>query len=77
MASWAVFKHHNTRPHDCKYHFLGYCDCMHNLWDCLSPQLRTATYSYYGNVNIEEEQFLKEVRKLAVTNTSCVTMTPA
>ena len=59
-SRWAAFKHHNTRPHD--------------PWDCLSPQLRTAAYALSGNITIGEKRFLKDVRKLVITNTIQVTI---
>ena len=68
-------KHHNTRPHDCRY--LLPCDCGKNIWECLSPPLETAAYALKDNATIGEEQLLEEVRKLAVTNTRHVIMTPA
>ena len=76
-SSWAVFKHHYTRPHDCRYLLPCDCDCGPNLLECLSPQLRTAAHALEDSITIGEEQLLVEVRKLAITNTSRVTMTPA
>ena len=71
-----MFKHHNTTPNDCRCLLPWDCNCRHDLLEYLSPQLKTAAYALEDRVTICEEQLLEEVRKLAVTNTSCVTMTP-
>ena len=71
-SSWGQYKSNNTRHHNCKYLLSFDCDCVHNLWDCLSPELRTAAYALSEDATIGEMQFLKEVRKLVVTNTSHV-----
>ena len=43
---------------------------MHDLWDCLSPELRTAANTLSNDATIGEKSFLKEVRNLVFNTTT-------
>ena len=69
-SRWAQYKRYNRPTVDHKFKYLLLCDwdCVYNIWDCFSPEHKTAAYRLRNNNTIDKKQFLKKVRKLVVTH---------
>ena len=49
---------------NCIYLLQCDCNCVYDLWDCFSPELKTAARNGLGNDDtINEKQLLKEVKE--------------